>query len=231
MSPIFDPLNLFLLAIAAVVLWRLKSVLGTRTGEERPPADVTIFKPRQERQKVATPGEPMITMGSPEPSKPVWQGFADENSAVARGLQDIAKSSPGFDVAQFLDGAKRAYEMILSAYAKGDKQALKPLLGREVLDTFNSVIDQRNRDGSTMVFQFVGVNKAHIERASLAGPIASMTLRFRSDMIHALRGKDGDVIDGDDRAVREVEDTWTFERDIGSRDPNWRLVSTDDDVG
>lgn len=231
MPPILDPLNLILLAIAVVVFWRLKSVLGTRTGEERPPADVTIFKPKSERKPPIVTDAPTIPMGAPEPEKPIWHGYAKDGSPVAKGLELIAQSSPGFQVGQFLDGARQAYEMILGAYAAGNKAALKPLLGRDVSDTFNAAIDQRAKDGSTMAFQFVGVNSARIERASLDDRTASMIIRFRSDMIHALRGKGGETLEGDAVAVREVEDTWTFERDISSRDPNWRLVSTDDEIG
>jgi len=231
MPPILDPLNLVLLAIAVVVFWRLKSVLGTRTGEERPSADVTIFKSKNERKLPRGVDATAIPTGAPEPEKPIWQGYAEDGSPVAEGLELIARSSPGFQVGQFLDGAKQAYEMILGAYAAGNKAALRPLLGPYVSDTFNSAIDQRTKDGSTMTFQFVGVNSARIERAGLVGRTASLTIRFRSDMIHALRGRNGETLEGDAVAVREVEDTWTFERDISSRDPNWRLVSTDDDIG
>jgi predicted lipid-binding transport protein (Tim44 family) len=160
-----------------------------------------------------------------------WEGLAEEGSPAAKALEAIAKASPDFHGPTFAEGAKRAYEMILSAYAAGDKQALKPLLGRDVAETFFRSIDSRARDGASVVFQFVGVNKVTVERAALEGRTASITLRFRSDMIHALRDKSGETIEGDARAVRDVEDIWTFERDTSSRDPNWRLVATDDDIG
>jgi predicted lipid-binding transport protein (Tim44 family) len=93
------------------------------------------------------------------------------------------------------------------------------------------MIERRKAEGSNLVFQFVGVNSVKIEMAALEDSVASLTLRFNSEMIHALRTKDGVVTEGDDKAVRTVEDVWTFERDTKSRDPNWKLVATDDDIG
>lgn len=229
MTPLFDPLNIILLVIALAVFWYLKSMLGKRTGQERPPADVLVFKPRPEKQV----NEPAPETGArdQQPAKPRWHGIAEADSDVARGLDAIAANASGFDGAQFLDGAKRAYEMILTAYAAGDRNVLKPLLTKDVADSFYDVIERRKAEGANLVFQFVGVNSVKIEKASLEGSIASLTLRFNSEMIHALRDKDGAVLEGDDKAVRTVEDVWTFERDTKNRDPNWKLVATDDDIG
>jgi predicted lipid-binding transport protein (Tim44 family) len=229
MTPLFDPLNIILLVIALAVFWYLKSMLGKRTGQERPPADVLIFKPRAEKQVSEPPPETGVR--DETIAKPRWHGIAEEGGNVARGLDDIAAVSPGFDAAQFLDGAKRAYEMILAAYAAADRNALKPLLAKDVADSFNAMIERRKAEGSNLVFQFVGVNSVKIEMAALEDSVASLTLRFNSEMIHALRTKDGVVTEGDDKAVRTVEDVWTFERDTKSRDPNWKLVATDDDIG
>jgi predicted lipid-binding transport protein (Tim44 family) len=231
MPPILDPLNLVLLVVAAIVFWRLKSVLGTRTGTERPPAEVTVLKPRDDRRPEPTADPNSVTMGAPEPKKPVWHGYAEEGSPVAKGIESLSIAMPGFDAGQFSDGAKRAYEMVLGAFAAGDKAKLKPLLVRELLETFSQAIDQRNAEGSSKIFRFVGVNSARIERVALENKTASLTIRFRSDMIHATRNKNGETVDGDAQAVREVEDIWTFERDVSSRDPNWRLASTDDEIG
>ncbi|NMD07423.1 MAG: Tim44 domain-containing protein [Phyllobacteriaceae bacterium] len=230
MTPLFDPLNLILLAIALAVFWRLKSVLGKRTGTERPPADVLVFKPRAEKQVNEPPAPPMGARDD-ETAKPRWHGVAEEGSTVAKGLDAIVSAMPDFAAQPFLAGAKRAYEMILAAYAADDKAALKPLLAKDVADSFFAMIDRRKADGSSLVFQFVGVNSVRIEKASLEGRNASLTLLFNSEMIHAVRDKNGEVIEGQDRSVRTVEDVWTFERDTTSRDPNWKLVATDDDIG
>ncbi len=228
--PAFDPLNIILLAIAVVVFWRLRSVLGNRTGGERPSADVTIFRPRNERQPPAETGPAQEDRSTSESTpQSVWVGYAEEGSDTALALENIARTSGAFHPESFMEGAKRAYETILVAFAAADKAALKPLLGKEVAASFSAAIDRRQKEGSTLVFQFVGVNSSRFERASLDETLASVTVRFRSDMIHALRNKGGEVIEGDARAVREIEDIWTFERDVTSRDPNWRLVSTDEE--
>lgn len=230
MTPLLDPLNLILLAVALAVFWYLRSMLGKRTGQERPPGDVLIFRPKT--GKIPDHAPTAEAGGESEgPAKPRWHGVAEEGSAVAAGLDAIAAATQGFDVPQFLAGAKRAYEMTLASYAAGDKSALKPLLTKEVAESFFATIDQRKADGSSLVFQFVGVQSANIERASLEGRIASMTLKFSSEMIHALRDRNGNVIEGQDNSVRAVEDVWTFERDTASRDPNWKLAATDDDIG
>lgn len=230
MSSIFDPLNLILLAIALIVLWRLRSVLGTRTGTERPHTEPVVLRPRKDDAPTADHSPP-LGVDDREPPKPVWHGLAAEGSDVAKALEAIAAKAPGFDGHQFIGGARIAYEMILQAYADGDKSALKPLLGPDVMQSFSSAIDRRKADGSRFVFQFVGVKRATLSRAVLDGRSALLTVQFRSEMIQAVVAKDGEVLEGDDKAVREVEDIWTFERDVTSRDPNWKLVATDDDIG
>jgi predicted lipid-binding transport protein (Tim44 family) len=232
MSPVFDPLNIILLAVAVIMLWRLKSVLGQRTGNERPPLDPAIFKPKTVNTE-AKPAEPAVgnEHSAAESTLPIWAGYTTEGTPLAQSLESIATSDPAFNLQQFIDGAKRAYEMILERYANGDKAGLKPLLGPEVFDSFVEAIDARTKEQSKMLFQFVGVSKTEIDRASLSGKRASITLKFRSDMIHAILNKDGEAIDGDSKSVREVDDIWTFERNVAARDPNWKLVSTDDEIG
>ena len=207
----FDPFNLLLLAVAAVVLWRLRSVLGTRTGNERPPFDPFGSKPNKDGPAAESangnvlrfPREDGDDAAKPrpddEPAKPVWHGLAEEGSAVAKGLEEIAGADRNFAPQSFIEGGKLAYEMIVEAFARGEK------------------VDQR----------FVGINKASIVGASLKGRKARVTLRFVSELISATLSKSGEVIDGDPREIRENTDVWTFERDTTSRDPNWKLVATE----
>ncbi|MFN0193189.1 MAG: Tim44/TimA family putative adaptor protein, partial [Aestuariivirga sp.] len=132
-----------------------------------------------------------------------------------------------FNTKVFVDGAKMAYEMIVEAFAQGDKAALKPLLSREVMEGFASDIDERVRKGLRMDTKFVGIDNAEVSAADLQSRRASITMRFISQMITATLDKDGAVVDGDAKEIREVIDIWTFERDVNSRDPNWKLVATD----
>src|SRR5947207_3416826 len=136
MNQAFDPLNLLILAIAVVVFLRLRSVLGKRTGSERPPFDPYAGRPAEARTPAEEAPGNVVTLPqtkrpaskeAPEASsaQPIWKGFAEEGSAVARGLEKLAASDSQFSIPAFLDGAKIAYEMIIGAFAQGDKQALK----------------------------------------------------------------------------------------------------------
>jgi predicted lipid-binding transport protein (Tim44 family) len=222
-----DPINLVLLAIAAVVVWRLWSVLGTRTGFEKPPI---VLQPAPEKanenQRPQAPLDGEIL--APENKPPVWQGHAAEGSAVAQGLESIEARSPGFSVSSFLRGASAAYEMVLEAFASGNKKALKPLLASDIFASFSGAIDERVAQGRSMKFQFVAVKSTELKRAHLSGNLAQIEMAIVAEMISATLDKDGTVLEGDDKAIRTITDTWTFERDVTSRDPNWKLVATED---
>ena len=239
----FDPFNLLLLAIAAIVFWRLRSVLGTRTGNERPP-----FDPFGANRQKETPAAGEAANGNvlrfpkedddktPAPANtdaepvPVWTGFAEAGSAVAVGLEKIAKSDPAFTPKSFIDGAKQAYEMIVDAFARGDKAMLKNLLSRDVYDGFAGVIDQREAAGQKVESRFVGIDQTSIVGADLNGRKASLTVRFVSELISATLARDGSIVEGDPKHIQEITDVWTFERDTASRDPNWKLVATEEPV-
>lgn len=234
MNQFFDPLNLILLAVALVVVWRLRSVLGQRTGTERPPIDP--YAPARKTAPEAANGNVLNFPGeakqnppakTDDPPKPVWTGFAAEGSPVAQGLEEIAAADPGFSAKSFVEGAKLAYEMIVEAFAKGDKAALKPLLSKDVYDGFAEVIDERARKGEKIDARFVGFEKAEFAGANLLAKRASLTMRFVSQMISATLDSDNRIIDGDPKEIRQTTDVWTFERDVSSRDPNWKLVATE----
>lgn len=232
MNVIFDPFNLLLLGVALVIFWRLKSTLGTRTGTERPPFDPysktdTKTAPEAANGNVLRlPKEPAPVQENKEQAPPVWSGYAAEGTPLAKDIARLAEADPTFTPQSFLAGAKVAYEMIVESFAKGDKASLKNLLTKEVFDGFAAAIDARNAAGQKLEQRFVGIDKAELKAVSLEGKRASATVSFISEFISALIGKDGSVIEGDSKEIREVSDTWTFERDIGSRDPNWKLAST-----
>jgi predicted lipid-binding transport protein (Tim44 family) len=217
----FDPLNIILIAAAVLIFWRLKSVLGQRTGLERPP----FVPPAKSPPDLRVVENPQII-----PPSAVWQGIADDGSQLAKGLDAIANQQKDFNVTGFIAGAKSAYEMILEAFAKGDTASLKPLLAKPVYDSFAATIDESQKQKQSKVFQFVGMKSTTLKRATLENKRASITVQFVSEMISATLDKNGATVEGDAKTIAEVTDVWTFERDVTSRDPNWKLVSTDDPV-
>jgi predicted lipid-binding transport protein (Tim44 family) len=212
-----DPLNLILMAAILAIFWRFKSVLGQRTGLERPP-----FTPTE------TPKPNLTVIENPEflPPSPVWQGHAAEGSNLAKTLEAIAKQDKSFSVTSFIAGAKYAHEMILESFAKGDRSTLKPLLSKSVFDSFAEVIENIKIQNRSKIFQFVGAKSTKIESASLVGSKATVCVKFESEMINATLDKDGNTISGDAKLIVDDIDLWTFERDLTSRDPNWLLIAT-----
>ncbi|MGE0613272.1 MAG: Tim44/TimA family putative adaptor protein, partial [Hyphomicrobiales bacterium] len=136
-------------------------------------------------------------------------------------------TDPSFDPKEFLNGAKAAYEMIVVAFASGDRRTLKQLLSKDVLDGFVGALDERETRGDVVGSSFVGIDRADLIEAELKNKQAQVTVKFVSDLITATRDKNGEVIEGDPKKVREVTDIWTFARDVTSRDPNWKLVATE----
>ena len=240
MNELFDPLNLVLAAIALMVVWRLRSVLGQRTGTERPPIDPYAPPRRTNGSAPVEPGSGKILEfpsskeesgkkadAEAEPKAPVWTGFAAAASPLATGFEKLLQSDPEFQPKEFLEGAKLAYEMIVEAFAKGDKPALKNLLSKEVFDGFAKAIDSRSQAGEKLDFQFVGFEKVDFMSVALAEKRASIVVKFASQMISATFDKASVLIDGNPKEVRDITDIWTFERDVAQKDPNWRVVATE----
>jgi predicted lipid-binding transport protein (Tim44 family) len=237
MQDSFDVTTIIFLALAAFVVWRLRSVLGQKTGREQPPV-VRREPPPPARQDagaaeagnvVRLPGAAASRANGSavELAPDRWKGVAEPGSAVAAGLDEIAKVEPGFDARGFIEGAKMAYEMIVSAFAQGDRKTLKNLLSRDVYDGFDRAIGEREKRGEKAETTFVSIDKAEIVGVEVRNQVAHMTVRFVSQLITATRNAEGAVVDGSPEAVVEVTDVWTFARPIGSRDPNWQLVATE----
>jgi predicted lipid-binding transport protein (Tim44 family) len=234
MRDVFDIYTIIFLALAVFIFLRLRSVLGQRTGRERPPYD-----PYSARDAVRPSGDNVVTLpgrgGSETPQKPVepidpaerWKGVAEAGSSIAAGLDAIVREDPSFDAKHFVVGARAAYEMIVTAYAEGDRRSLKNLLSREVYDGFDTAIRERETKGETAETRFVSIDKADITAAELRGHTAHVTVHFVSQLVSLTRDRNSVVIDGSPDKVTDVNDVWTFARDISSRDPNWKLVATE----
>jgi predicted lipid-binding transport protein (Tim44 family) len=230
---VFDIYTIIFLALAVFIFLRLRSVLGQRTGRERPPYDPysarDTVRTATSEKVVALPGRTPDTQRTAEPAEVPdrWKGIAEPGSTVAGGLDAIARTEPGFDAKHFLTGARAAYEMIVTAFAAGDRRQLKNLLGREVYEGFEAAITEREQRGETAETRFVSIDSADIIGAELRGKTAQITVRFVSKLISATRDRSGNVIDGNPDKVTDVTDVWTFARDVSSRDPNWKLVATE----
>ena len=222
-SQFFD---IFLFAVVAgVILFRLYTVLGRRTGNERPPQESYRLSGR-------SPAEAPVAKDKvvPLPVARAGQAADAPSDPVARGLLDIKLADRSFDTDHFISGARSAYELIVTAFARGDRAQLKSLLSDEVFAAFGQVIAAREQRKETIAFTFVGFKDVKIVHAALKGRTAEITLAFGSQFISATSDAGGAVTEGDSKSVRDVTDVWTFARDVQARDPNWLLVATSGDL-
>lgn len=235
MQDSLDMTWIIFIALAIFVAWRLRSVLGQKTGNEKPPFDP--FSRRDPPAAGPAGGRDNVvrlpTNGTEPVAQPVvppaerWAGIAAPGSAVATGLDEIARIEPEFDAPGFVTGAKSAYELVVAAFAQGDRKTLKTLLSREVYDGFERAIAEREKRGEKSETTFVSLDKAEVTGVEVKNRVAQVTMRFVSKLITATRDPSGKVVDGDPETVADVTDVWTFARTLGTRDPNWQLVATE----
>jgi predicted lipid-binding transport protein (Tim44 family) len=240
MSEAFDIYTLLFLVLAVVIFIRLRNVLGRRTGNERPPYD-PYTSPEAKRAGAPDANEPVVALprgrsarAPVEASGPSMKDIeerlerhASKDSPLGQSLTALMRADPGFDPGQFLDGAKGAYEMVVMAFAEGDDATLKQLLGDDVFDGFERAIRERETRGEKLESNLVGIDKADIIESEVKTRTAYVTVKFVSELVSVTRDAEGDVVEGDPKKVREVTDIWTFARDIGSKNPNWKLVATE----
>jgi predicted lipid-binding transport protein (Tim44 family) len=212
------PIDLILFGmIAAFLVLRLRSILGKRTGFERPPEAVARPDLRVVEDGIApapaaaTPAAPVRTL--PDPMSP-----------MGRTLGAMRAVDANFAPDGFLNGAEAAFRMIVAAFAAGDRDALRPLLSDETYAAFEGAIAAREQAGETQRTEIREIPEARIDDAALRGGLASITVAFTSDQVNLTLDRDGKEVAGTD-AVTEIHDIWTFERDLGSPDPTWRLVA------
>lgn len=235
MNDFLDAYTIVFIALAIFVIFRLRAVLGQRTGTERPP-----FNPfeRPEQPKAREDGDNVVPLptarpapipeAAPVPVDPAEQlkGIAAPGSELAGSLTAIMAADSSFEPKGFLMGARAAYEMIVLAFARGDRRSLKDLLSKEVYEDFVGAITDRESRGEKVETTFVSIDRSEITEATLRGKTASITVRFVSKLITSTRDSAGVVIDGNPEKISDLSDVWTFAREAGSRDPNWRLVGT-----
>ena len=204
MSEAFQYIDILILAIiAGIVLLRLRSVLGRRTGHEK--TDKTSYNyetPQTSQEEKVIPIEPKTSSSKREDG---W-----------------------FDNDDFLRGAANAYETIVTNFENGNKDALKSLLSDDVLNSFSSVIDERNRKNETVEFNFIGIEKSEIVHKDLKKNPMEVTVRFISEMITCIKNSKDEVISGSLNQVQKITDVWTFEKIKDKKSSNWLLTATSD---
>jgi predicted lipid-binding transport protein (Tim44 family) len=208
--------------IAAFLVYRLRGVLGRRHGEERQRPNPYTSRPGQEG------GDNVVTLpdrGRPPPVD-VSPPALDEPYSLAAGIGQIQASDPTFDEKGFLQGAKAAFGMIVTAFAQGDTPTLRPLLSDDVYDNFAAAIRSRQSSGETLETKVVNVRDADLIEARMDGRTAFVSVKFISEQINVTRDQAGTIIDGDPDHPLEVVDIWTFARNTRSRNPNWTLIET-----
>jgi predicted lipid-binding transport protein (Tim44 family) len=211
---------LVLAGIAIFLFIKLRAVLGTRDGFEKPPLPLEDVRPRARRDFEVIEGGPdrditdHVTDGSPS----------------AAALSAMKAAEPGFSVGTFLQGARGAYEMILMAFEKGEMDRIKPFLSAEVFETFSEAVAQRERDGLKVEANFVGLREMVLHEAEFDRDTreADISVRFLGELTSLVRNKAGEVVEGSPTAVKKQRDVWTFSRRMGADDPNWLLTATGD---
>ncbi len=224
-----DFITLFFLVAAVLIFLQLRSVLGRRTGHEKPPVDP--FSARDTVKPAADDGK-VVTLSRRDQvdEEQRWadvDAFAKPGTELNTQIRELVQADPSFNPKEFVKGAGMAYEMIVMAFADGDRKTLKGLLSKEVFDGFDAAISAREARGEVVKSSFVGIDKADIVNAVVKDAEAQITIRIVSHLISATYDKAGAVVDGEADAVAEVTDIWTFARDTRSRDPNWKLIATE----
>ncbi|MFN3869631.1 MAG: Tim44/TimA family putative adaptor protein [Hyphomicrobiaceae bacterium] len=240
-----DLITLISLVVALVVIFKLRGVLGRRTEDD----EARMERYRAEQRRAAANGgktdDKVVTLPSREAStaranidstvavaeaKARIHSAAGANADVEQGMLEILKLDPQFDPGPFVHGAKQAYELIVTAFAEGNRKLLRDLLSREVYESFHAAIADRESRNEQVDQSFVGISKADIVDAEVKDGVALVTVKFVSQLISATRDRSGAVISGDPQAIRDVTDIWMFSRDISSAraraNPNWKLVAT-----
>ena len=209
---------LVLAGIAIFLILRLRDVLGSRDGFEKPVAPVVQTRDDLRRGLEVIDGGPDAYITD----------HAPEGSATAKALAAMKSEEPSFNVTEFLRGARGAYEMIVMGFEKGAMDDLVPFLARDVYDTFQSVLEEREARGLSVQAQFVGIRELSLISASFDHDTreAEVTIRFVGELTSVMRDAEGNVVEGDANEIRRQKDIWTFARKMGAQNPNWQLVAT-----
>jgi predicted lipid-binding transport protein (Tim44 family) len=215
---------IFFALIAAFLVLRLRSVLGRRDGHAGKPRDPFNLQRGQEADN-----ENVVQLPDREKNgafEEMLEADAEADDPLTTGLMQIRRADRSFDPEEFLVGARTAFEMIVSAFAAGDKESLEAMLSPDVYGNFADEIDKRAAAGESLETVISAIRASEMVEAYMEGRMATITVKFVSDQTNLVRDASGKITSGDPREAEEVTDFWTFARDIRARDPNWTLVAT-----
>ena len=216
-----NPMTIEILVLAGIALFlvlRLRNVLGTREGFEKPETNVSTTKRSPDLQ---------VIDGGPDAD---IIDHVDPDSGMAEKLATIKRIDPNFSVAEFLGGARSAYEMILMSFERGNIEETRTYLSDDVAGTFDRVIKERQSRGINIEAEFAGIRETKLNEVGFdtSTNVADLTVLFLGELISVVKNVDGDIVEGDGKQVKRQKDVWTFSKDMSSDDPNWRLVATDE---
>ncbi|WP_238372154.1 Tim44/TimA family putative adaptor protein [Heliomarina baculiformis] len=209
---------LVLAGIAIFLILRLKSVLGTREGFEKPPVT-------NQSAKSSRPDFEVIEGG---PDHDITD-HVDPDSDAAKELAAMKRVEPAFSLTDFIQGARGAYEMIVMGFERGNLDEIQPYLAEDVFETFVSVVSDREDKGLKITAEFIGIRETRVQEVNFdrATNRAEITMRFVGELTSVVRDEGGDIIEGSETTAKRQKDSWTFARTMGEDDPNWLLVATD----
>lgn len=206
--------------VAAFLVHRLRSVLGTRHGDEKPRAN-----PFDAANNSAKDDSDIVTVG-PRNNLHADDGEFASPAGLDSGMVQIAMADSGFDSHTFIAGAREAFPMVVQAFAKGDRETLRGLLSDSLYEAFEGSITEREEKGRELFTEILSVKEARPVDATLDGSVAYITVKFKAEETTYVKDEDGNIVEGDPDGIVDMEDVWTFARDTRSRDPNWILVET-----
>jgi predicted lipid-binding transport protein (Tim44 family) len=211
--------------LTGLIAFRLYSVLGRRTGHERSHEDQLRLPDGARPNAKAPPVKDNVVTLPERPAQAPSAGVATAGP-VSRGLLDVKLQDRNFDSERFLSGARTAYEVVVTAFARGERDTLKPLLSDDVYEAFDHEIKAREAKKERVEFTFLSLKSARITGAEMKGQTAEVTVNFESEIMLAGYDPAGALIEGDAKTPHQVSEVWTFARDTRSHDPNWTLIST-----
>lgn len=217
---------LVLLVVVLVIFQKLRGVLGTRPSE----SEKTQVAEEEAAKIFDMIVKEVEDKKSDNKNSKIFKIVEEYVEAEAENVSEtdlVLKKIPNFSKSNFMDGAQKAFEIIVESFAKGDVETLEMLVSNKLLKKFQEIIEFRKSEGMVAETEFIVFDKAEILSAKIdKNEVAKIVVEFISQQVNLIKNKEGEVIEGDDQYIQTITDIWTFERALTSSNLNWILVST-----